>query len=143
MKEIIIVQEMAVTIGLFLLTAGTFLGGIWANESWGRYWAWDPKETWALISIVIYSALVHLRLIPSMKNALVYHLATMWSFSTIIMTSFGVNYYLVGLHSYATGDPVPIPKWVYFSVLFLIVVSLYAVFSYRKLSEEEKLKIGG
>lgn len=143
MKEIIIVQEMAVTIGLFLLTAGTFLGGIWANESWGRYWAWDPKETWALISILIYSILAHLRLIPAMKNALAYHLATMWAFSSIVMTSFGVNYYLVGLHSYATGDPVPIPKWVYITVLMLLVISIYAFVSYRKLSTDEKIKLNG
>lgn len=143
MKEIIIVQEMAVTIGLFLLTAGTFLGGVWANESWGRYWAWDPKETWALISILIYSILAHLRLIPAMKNALAYHLATMWAFSSIVMTSFGVNYYLVGLHSYATGDPVPIPKWVYITVLMLLVVSVYAFVSFRKLSADEKIKLNG
>ncbi len=52
-KEITLVNEMAIMIGLFLLTVGTFLGGVWANESWGRYWAWDPKETWALISIVV------------------------------------------------------------------------------------------
>lgn len=141
MQEILIVQEMAVTIGLFLLTAGTFLGGIWANESWGRYWAWDPKETWALISILVYATLVHLRLIPAFRNALVYHLATMWAFSTIIMTSFGVNYYLVGLHSYATGDPVPIPKWVYFAVLFLVVISIYASVAYRKLSQEDKKRL--
>ncbi|MFJ1322190.1 cytochrome c biogenesis protein CcsA [Capnocytophaga canis] len=141
MQEMIVVQEMAVTIGLFLLTAGTFLGGIWANESWGRYWAWDPKETWALISIIVYSVVVHLRLIPKFRNALVYYLVTMWAFSTIVMTSFGVNYYLVGLHSYATGDPIPIPKWVYFVVALLVVISVFAWYSYKKMPQEERNKL--
>lgn len=138
MQELVIVQEMSITIGLFLLTAGTFLGGIWANESWGRYWAWDPKETWALISILTYAIVAHLRLIPSFKNSLVYHLATMWAFSVIIMTSYGVNYYLVGLHSYATGDPVPIPSWVYILVGILVIISLFATWQYRKLSRQER-----
>lgn len=141
LQELIIVQEMSVTIGLFLLTAGTFLGGVWANESWGRYWAWDPKETWALISILVYAVVVHLRLIPAFKNAWWYHTATLWAFSTIVMTSYGVNYYLVGLHSYATGDPVPIPSWVYISVVFLLIVTLYSYFSFRKLSSCEKSRL--
>ncbi|MEP0712917.1 MAG: cytochrome c biogenesis protein CcsA, partial [Algoriphagus sp.] len=99
MKELIVVNELAVTIGLFLLTIGTFLGGVWANESWGRYWAWDPKETWALISVLVYVIVLHLRLVPATKNSIVYNLASLWAFSSIIMTSFGVNYYLSGLHS--------------------------------------------
>lgn len=141
MQELNIVNELSITIGLFLLTVGTFLGGVWANESWGRYWAWDPKETWALISILVYAFVIHLRLVPALKNALLFNLASLWAFSSIIMTSFGVNYYLSGLHSYAAGDPVPIPQWVYWVVALLLVISLAAIWRYRKLSEEERRKL--
>ncbi|HEV7333910.1 MAG TPA: cytochrome c biogenesis protein CcsA [Flavisolibacter sp.] len=141
MQELSIVNELAVTIGLFLLAIGTFLGGVWANESWGRYWAWDPKETWALISVIVYAFVLHLRLIPSLKNALVYNLASLWAFSSIIMTSFGVNYYLSGLHSYAAGDPVPIPQWVYWAVGILLLISVLAILKYRNLNEGEKKEL--
>jgi cytochrome c-type biogenesis protein CcsB len=138
MQELTIVNEIAVTIGLFLLAIGTFLGGVWANESWGRYWAWDPKETWALISVIVYAFVLHLRLIPAFKSAIVFNLASLWAFSSIVMTSFGVNYYLSGLHSYAAGDPVPVPVWVYWVVAILFVVSVISVLKYRQLGEEEK-----
>ncbi|MBT0810345.1 cytochrome c biogenesis protein CcsA [Litoribacter ruber] len=141
MQELNVVNEMSITIGLFLLTIGTFLGGVWANESWGRYWAWDPKETWALISIIIYAAILHLRLIPPLKNSLLYNLASLWGFSTIIMTSFGVNYYLSGLHSYAAGDPVPVPHWVYWIVAVLLVISVIAWMKYKKLGDDEKKRL--
>ena len=141
MKELSIVNEMAITIGLFLLTIGTFLGGVWANESWGRYWAWDPKETWALISVIVYAFVLHLRLIPSLKNPLVYNLASLWAFSSIIMTSFGDNYYLSALHSYAAGDPVPVPNWVYWVVLLLLVISVMSTLRYRGLSDDDKKEL--
>lgn len=141
MQELSIVNELSITIGLFLLAIGTFLGGVWANESWGRYWAWDPKETWALISVIVYAFVLHLRLIPSLKNSLVYNLASLWAFSSIIMTSFGVNYYLSGLHSYAAGDPVPIPQWVYWVVGILFMISVLAVLKYRRLNENEKKEL--
>ncbi len=120
------------------MTVGTFLGGVWANESWGRYWAWDPKETWALISVLVYAVILHLRLVPATRSAIIYHLASLWGFSSIVMTSFGVNYYLSGLHSYAKGDPVPVPSWVYWAVAVLLVVSVLAVRQFRKLNLEEK-----
>ena len=138
MRELSMVNEMSITIGLFLLAVGTFLGGVWANESWGRYWAWDPKETWALISIMVYAFVLHLRLIPKLKNSLVLNIASLWAFSSIIMTSFGVNYYLSGLHSYASGDPVPIPEWIYWMVAALLIISRLAAIRYKKLSKQEK-----
>jgi len=141
MRELSIVNEISITIGLFLLTVGTFLGGVWANESWGRYWAWDPKETWALISIIVYAIVLHLRLIPKVRNNLVFNLVTLWAFSSIVMTSFGVNYYLSGLHSYAKGDPVPVPMWVYWCVLILVIISVLAIFRYRNMSKIEKNKM--
>ncbi|MGQ1927877.1 cytochrome c biogenesis protein CcsA [Ornithobacterium rhinotracheale] len=141
MQEMSIVNEMSLTIGLFLLTIGTFLGGIWANESWGRYWAWDPKETWALISIMVYAIVLHLRLIPKLANALMYNLCSMWAFASIIMTSYGVNYYLSGLHSYAKGDPVPVPVWVYWAVVIFGIISVLAAVKFYKLNKNEQKKL--
>ncbi|TNJ46391.1 cytochrome c biogenesis protein CcsA [Tamlana fucoidanivorans] len=128
-KELTYINEISMTIGLFVLSVGTFLGGIWANESWGRYWAWDPKETWALISIIVYAVVLHLRLIPSLKSKYVLNVASVFAFSSIIMTSFGVNYYLSGLHSYAAGDPLPIPKFIY---VIIAIVCLVAILAYLK-----------
>ncbi|WP_285010940.1 c-type cytochrome biogenesis protein CcsB [Pedobacter faecalis] len=132
--ELTIVNEMSLTIGIFLLTVGTFLGGIWANESWGRYWSWDPKETWAFISVIVYAFVLHVRLIPNMRGKYLFNLLSLVSFSTIIMTYFGVNYYLTGLHSYAQGDPVPVPAWVYVTlgVVFVLAVVSYNRYSKRK-----------
>ncbi|KAB1067325.1 cytochrome C biogenesis protein [Tamlana haliotis] len=131
-KELTYINEISMTIGLFVLAVGTFLGGIWANESWGRYWAWDPKETWALISIIVYTIVLHLRLIPVLKSNYILNTASVFAFGSIIMTSFGVNYYLSGLHSYAAGDPLPIPNFIYVLVVVVVLVSVWAYFRYNK-----------
>ncbi|MFP2995737.1 cytochrome c biogenesis protein CcsA [Spongiivirga sp. MCCC 1A20706] len=133
-KELTYINEISMTIGLFVLAVGTFLGGIWANESWGRYWAWDPKETWALISIIIYAAVLHLRFIPGLRSRYTLNTASVFAFGSIIMTSFGVNYYLSGLHSYAAGDPLPIPKFIYVLVFLVILVSVIAYFRVKQKS---------
>lgn len=86
-QEITSISQMSMTIGLFLLAIGTFLGGVWANESWGRYWGWDPKETWALISVVVYAFVLHMRLIPGLKGTFAINLASVIAFSSIVMTS--------------------------------------------------------
>ncbi len=126
-KHISYINEMSLIIGLSMITVGNFLGGVWANESWGRYWGWDPKETWAYVSIVVYAIVVHLRFIKSLNNPFVLTTASVLAFSTILMTYFGVNFYLSGMHSYATGDPVPIPMWVYITttLVFLTIVAAY------------------
>ena len=103
-KEITIINEMALTVGLVMLTIGNFLGGMWANESWGRYWGWDPKETWALISIMIYAFVIHMRLVPGLRSRWFFNWMSILAFAAIIFTYFGVNFYLVGLHSYASGS---------------------------------------
>lgn len=138
LKELTIVSEMSMTIGLFTLTVGTFLGGIWANESWGRYWSWDPKETWAFISVIVYAIVLHMRLVPGLRGRGQYHTAAMFAISSIIMTYFGVNYYLSGLHSYAAGDPVPIPLWVYLGLLFMVSLSGLSYFRFQKLKKDFK-----
>jgi len=121
-KELTYIAEMSLIIGLFLLTVGNFLGGVWANESWGRYWGWDSKETWAGVTILIYAGVLHLRFVPKLNTPFIFNVASLWAYSTVLMTYFGVNYYLSGLHSYAGGEPIPIPNWVYYAVggLFLL-----------------------
>ena len=80
---------------------GIFIGAIWANVSWGTYWSWDPKETWALITFMVYAVPVHQQSIPWLRNPRHYHLYMVLAFLTILMTYFGVNYFLGGMHSYA------------------------------------------
>ncbi|MAO45069.1 MAG: cytochrome c biogenesis protein CcsA [Leeuwenhoekiella sp.] len=103
-KELTIINEMALTVGLVMLTIGNFLGGQWANESWGRYWGWDPKETWALISIMVYAFVIHMRLVPGLRGRWFFNLMSILAYGSILMTYFGVNFWLSGLHSYASGD---------------------------------------
>ncbi|HAA1848045.1 TPA_asm: cytochrome C biogenesis protein [Campylobacter jejuni] len=120
------INEMAMIFGLCLLTVGNFLGAIWANESWGRYWSWDSKETWALVSILVYAAILHLRMIPKYCNQFVFALWSMFAYWVIIMTYFGVNYFLTGLHSYAAGEAAQIPNYVYLGFALMVVLALFA-----------------
>jgi cytochrome c-type biogenesis protein CcsB len=131
-KDLNYINERTIIIGLYLLTIGTFLGGVWANESWGRYWGWDPKETWALVTVLVYTFIAHLGYMPGMKTDYNFSLFTLVGFSSVIMTYFGVNYYLSGLHSYAAGDPMPIPTFVYYTVAIIFSVSLVAYLNERK-----------
>ncbi|MCK8520730.1 cytochrome c biogenesis protein CcsA [Aquimarina sp. D1M17] len=121
-KEITIINEMALTIGLVMLTIGNFLGGMWANESWGRYWGWDPKETWALISIMVYAFVIHMRLVPGLRGRWWFNLMSVIAIYSVLMTYFGVNFYLKGLHSYASGDKVITPNSVYYSIAFIAIL---------------------
>lgn len=128
--ELTVINYRSVTLGLYFLTIGTFLGAIWANESWGRYWGWDPKETWSLITIVIYSLVTHSRMIPGMKDTYIFNVLSLFAFSSVLMTYFGVNYYLSGLHSYAGGDSVPVPVFVYVAVITIVGLSVAAYLRY-------------
>ena len=128
-KELTIINEMSLTVGLVMLTIGNFLGGMWANESWGRYWGWDPKETWALISIMIYAFVIHMRLIPGLRSRFGFSVASVVAFGSIMMTYFGVNFYLAGLHSYAKDDQ---EISVTYIVTALVIITLLSVFAYRK-----------
>ena len=133
LKELTFINEMSITTGLFMLSVGTFLGGIWANESWGRYWGWDPKETWALASMLIYIFVLHMRFIPKIKGIFAFNLASIVAYSSIIMTYFGVNFYLSGLHSYAKGDPMPIPSFVYYSIVIVTLIAVLAKWRQKQL----------
>ena len=120
------INEILITVGLFMLTIGTFLGGIWASESWGRYWGWDPKEAWALISVLVYAIILHLRFIPFLKGKLTFSVFSVFALYSILMTYFGVNHLLSGLHSYGAGDKVPIPNSVWISIVILVILSIIA-----------------
>lgn len=138
LEELTIIIEMSMIIGLVLLIIGNFLGAIWANESWGRYWGWDPKETWTLVTIIVYSFILHMNLIPRVKSLWSFNFLSLIGFATILMTYFGVNYYLSGLHSYAQGDPVPIPIFVYYLLAIVFTVSLFAGVNAIRLKSSEK-----
>ena len=104
-----------------LMTIGTFLGAVWANESWGRYWGWDPKETWALITMVIYAIVTHLRLIPKCNNLWLFNFTSILAFYSVLMTFFGVNYFLSGMHSYGQNDNVNgIFIYLYLSIILVL-----------------------
>lgn len=132
LKELTVITEMSLTVGLVMLTIGNFLGGQWANESWGRYWGWDPKETWALISIMIYAFVIHARLVPGLRGKWVFNVFAIFAYASIMMTYFGVNFYLTGLHSYASGDVPVTPNFVYYLIAFFMVLSVASYFSYQK-----------
>ena len=134
-KHIAAISEIALIIGLSAITIGNFLGGVWANESWGRYWGWDPKETWAYVSIVVYALVVHMRFVKVLNTPFAHSVASVLAFSSILMTYFGVNFYLSGMHSYATGDPVPVPTWVYVTTV-LVFVTIALAYRNRNLKDD-------
>jgi cytochrome c-type biogenesis protein CcsB len=100
LRELTIINEIALIIGLILMTVGSFMGAVWANESWGRYWGWDPKETWALITIIVYVMVTHLHLVRKWYSLRLFNLCSVLAFASVLMTYFGVSYFLSGLHSY-------------------------------------------
>lgn len=131
------ISEMSATIGLYMLTVGTFLGGVWANESWGRYWGWDSKETWALITVVIYSFIAHMRMIPSLQGIYTYTIASVLGFSSVLMTYFGVNYYLSGLHSYGRGSIDTMHWSVYVTIAVVGAIMFISSFRQKNIDFDE------
>ena len=126
-SELTYINEMNLTVGLALATIGTFLGGIWANESWGRYWGWDAKETWALVIVIAYALILHLRLVPKLKGTYLFNVASIIGFGSVLMTFIGVNYYLSkGLHSYGAGDTPVFPIWAWAMILSLFLFIIIA-----------------
>ncbi|MFZ4546600.1 MAG: cytochrome c biogenesis protein CcsA [Bacteroidales bacterium] len=127
LAELTYINEMNLTVGIVLATIGTFLGGVWANESWGRYWGWDAKETWALVIVLAYTLVLHLRFIPKMKSVYAFNVASVLGFASVIMTFVGVNYYLSkGLHSYGAGDTPVFPLWAWGIILSVIALIIGA-----------------
>jgi cytochrome c-type biogenesis protein CcsB len=131
-QELTIINELALTVGLVMLTIGNFLGGQWANESWGRYWGWDPKETWALISIFVYAFVIHMRLVPGLRGLFAFNWAAVIAFGSILMTYFGVNFYLTGLHSYASGDQIISYQFIIIALVVWVLLGYVAKRRYNK-----------
>ena len=100
-KELQALSRLFLYPALTTMGFGIFIGAIWANVSWGNYWSWDSKETWALITFMIYAVVVHTQSLPVFRKPLVYHIYITLAFLSIAMTYFGVNYFLTGMHSYA------------------------------------------
>lgn len=96
-----IIGQIILFPAVFLLTAGVFIGAVWANISWGAYWSWDPKETWALITLIIYALPLHGQSLPAFSKPMFFHGYCVAAFLAVIITYFGVNYILGGMHSYA------------------------------------------
>ncbi|MDY3265939.1 MAG: cytochrome c biogenesis protein CcsA [Phocaeicola sp.] len=125
-KRLTLINEMLLIIGLVLMATGIFLGAIWANESWGRYWGWDPKETWALISMIVYTFILHSHWFYPKDDSILFNLLSQWGFLSVLMTYFGVNHFLSGMHSYGNTsglsniDPaIFIPLVIFFTIPFI------------------------
>jgi ABC-type transport system involved in cytochrome c biogenesis permease subunit len=130
-KELTVINEMALTVGMVLLAIGTFLGGQWANESWGRYWGWDPKETWALISLIVYAFVIHMRLIPGLRGRWLFNLCSIVALGSILFTYFGVNFYLSGLHAYQSGGAIANQK-IAIGVGMIVLLGGFSYWKYAK-----------
>lgn len=127
--QLSIINEMSLLIGLALMTLGIFLGAVWANESWGRYWSWDPKETWALITTVIYAIVLHLRWFRKKRNDRLFNLLTQLAFLSVLMTYFGVNYLLSGMHSYGSNAGLSaLPFWSYLLMILFFLLPMLAAY---------------
>ena len=98
-----IISQIILYPAIFLLAIGIFIGAVWANVSWGRYWGWDPKEVWALITMLLYALALHPRSLPWFHRTMFFHVFCITAFITVLITYFGVNFLLGGMHSYANG----------------------------------------
>lgn len=98
-----IISQIILYPAIFLLAIGIFIGAVWANVSWGRYWGWDPKEVWALITMLVYAMALHPRSLPWFHRTMFFHVFCIAAFITVLITYFGVNFLLGGMHSYANG----------------------------------------
>ncbi len=129
-KELSIINNLSLMVGLVLMTTGTFLGAIWANESWGRYWGWDPKETWALITVVAYTIVTHLHMVKKWNNPWIFNLVSVVAFSSVLMTFLGVNYFLSGMHSYGQTEGMS-GIFTYIALAFGLI-GILGILSWRK-----------
>ncbi len=137
-QELILINKIILIPALYFIAAGCFLGAIWANEAWGRYWSWDPKEAWTLIIIMVYGIIVHAPRIKFLQKAFVFNTTVFFAFSTILMTYFGVNYFLGGMHSYAGGQMPAISKDFLFPLSFLLILIIFAFYKYKTFTKNER-----
>jgi cytochrome c-type biogenesis protein CcsB len=141
LQELSLTNEKLVTIGLFLTAVGTFIGCIWANESWGTYWSWNAKQTWSLIIVLVYGVVLHFKYIPGLQSPIAFNIAAILSFGSVLMTFIGVNYYFTkGLHSYASDDPPIFPIWAWVSIAALLVLIVSALVKERRFIGSKSLR---
>ena len=133
--ELILINKIILIPALYFITAGCFLGAIWANEAWGRYWSWDPKEAWTLIIIIVYGIIAHAARIKFLQKEFVFNTAVFFAFSSILMTYFGVNYFLGGMHSYAGGQMPAIPTAFYWIISAIIISTFFAFYKYKSFTK--------
>jgi ABC-type transport system involved in cytochrome c biogenesis permease subunit len=96
-----VVSRVMLYPAVMLLAIGIFIGAVWANVSWGRYWGWDPKEVWALVTMLIYAAMIHTTSLEKLRRPMFFHVLAIVAFLAVLVTYFGVNFVLGGMHSYA------------------------------------------
>ena len=137
-KELAYINEFLMYIGLILVTVGTFLGAIWANLSWGRYWGWDAKESWALITIFVYAIVTHTRLVPKLKNDIIFSGLSIFATLSVLMTYFGVNYYLSGLHSYGNNNNPPAIEYVIIFYTITALIWIVAMWRQKRIKKNRK-----
>ena len=117
---------------VFLLAGGIFVGAVWAEVSWGTYWSWDPKETWALITMLIYALPLHEKSLCRFQRPFFFHGYCLIAFLSVLMTYFGVNYVLGGMHSYGGEMGLNSMLIILLLLLFFVVLPLWAWMKYRK-----------
>ena len=100
-KYLYVISRIMLYPAVMLLAVGIFIGAIWSNVSWGRYWGWDPKEVWALITMLVYAAMIHTSSLKALNNPMTFHILSIVAFLAVLITYFGVNFFLGGMHSYA------------------------------------------
>jgi cytochrome c-type biogenesis protein CcsB len=137
-RQLTRINQIVLIVGLYLITVGCFLGAIWANQSWGRYWGWDPKETWCLITILVYSFVTHMHNMKDFNNDFALNLGSILAFGSVLMTYFGVNYFLGGMHSYAGGEAPSVPIYAYVILIVLIGLSYLAYFNELRFQTKKK-----
>jgi cytochrome c-type biogenesis protein CcsB len=137
-KHLTRLNKIVLIAGLYLITIGCFLGAIWANQSWGRYWGWDPKETWCLITILVYSFVGHMHNMKDFDTDFAFNLGSILAFGSVLMTYFGVNYFLGGMHSYAGGEPATVPIFAYVILIALIGLIYVAYFNELRFQPKKK-----
>ncbi|MDD3812663.1 MAG: cytochrome c biogenesis protein CcsA, partial [Bacteroidales bacterium] len=137
-KHLTNINQIVLIVGLYLITIGCFLGAIWANQSWGRYWGWDPKETWCLITILVYVFVTHMHRIKGFEGNFTLNLGSILAFSSVLMTYFGVNYFLGGMHSYAGGEAPQMPVAAYIIMIALLALIYGAYFNDLRFAQPKK-----
>ena len=100
LQSLMLLSQLMLYPAIATLAIGIFIGAVWANVSWGSYWSWDPKEVWALITLMVYAVPMHRGTVKAMARPTVYHIYMVGAFGVLLMTYFGVNYLMTGMHSY-------------------------------------------